>query len=737
MPAPASLGQAMPPGAEENGVSNQKAPQDALQTNHVSIQQHSSSTKAESNATSEAKAAKAKETMRTLRPTRAKTDHDIRDPVAHDSEDDAGNDTEMEEIEEEYEACESRVSKIANRASRRSLSKSERVEWTKSKLRLETLRPKLPPHYLLTSQINANIDGDEEGSPSDTAGASPNASTSTNRKRKNPSQGTSTGAKKLKSSQETKSKSGQRILPDMASSSTTRDRARLSSTTGAQLAQLKSRALQEPGADKKQIRAEIHDVSSAIKSFGGENKVEAKDGDWLLRGMATPLGSYQLTGAAWMMQREKIKHVPSGGILADEMGCGKTITALALISKNQPPKKDKNKVTLIVVPNEPLTTHWINEAKLHCPDLGASRFTRRGVSSIATFGNYQVLVVTYSDIERSWSKVKQADTDQQNMSRKHVSIDNEKILFHATFHRLILDECHLIKNHRSATAKAVFNLKAKHVWCLSATPSPNHSDEYFPYLKILGHECAPDIKTFHQRLFKKGEAGSKERSEALENILQDIQLCRKTTTKFLGKAIFSNVPENSSKVVFLEQSRNERLLYGVILEPLRRELENKKELLTTKELQGKPFSLDEAPTGERGLFVSKILQLYKLTAHPYMLESILSSHQFSLEQIQGLLANFKNLSINSKSVLLNQLSQVCVKVENGGNNFTANPGSQPAASEQSESEVALNPEDSFDMEPQLKLVLGMRAQERCCRMCSINAMLPAEARLTDVGLFRL
>lgn len=698
-------------------------------------------------------------TAKASRRKRVKTIHSK--PNTTDFQEDAGNATEDEEIACQQKIADAKRFLLRRRAQRhRELNESEQTQLKELDQEFDALSAKLrgrTSRRVSHRQVDANPQHSCVQKLTRTTHTKPAALRGIKRKRPNQPKKSSTSLQKIESGYRSKGVTGQDISLEITSGSAIQERPVSSkqfipepdkvSTNGAQLVQRRDWALQAPGADKKQVRAEIHDISSALKYFGGDNKVEVKKDSWLLEGMATPLFDYQLTGAAWMMRRERGRLPPSGGIFSDDMGCGKTITTLALIWKNQPPKKGKVKVTLIVVPNHDLTTQWIKEAKTHCPGLAASRFTRKGVSSAATFNNFQVMVVTYTDIERSWSKTQKARTGEQSRSTKNEPIGNEENLFHFTFHRLVLDECTSIKNHRSATARAVFNLKAKHVWCISATPSPNHLDEYFPYLKVLGYGWASDIKTFHQTLLKNQESLSeadtdaesedenKIRSKALEKILQDIQLCRKRTTKFLGQSLFSDVPDNLSKLEMRKLSQDERLLYGVIVEPLRKELESKQKLLATEELPGKSGLADETPKQERSFFVAQILQLYKLTAHPYMLESILLSKQFSLEQIQGLLANFKNLSVNSGSFLLNQVTQVtqdCVKVEDGENNWTANTGAQSAASGLSGSEAVTTQEDPFNMAPQLQLVLGMRAQERHCKLCSAD-IIPSEAILTNVS----
>ena len=54
-----------------------------------------------------------------------------------------------------------------------------------------------------------------------------------------------------------------------------------------------------------------------------------------------------------------------------------------------------------------------------------------------------------------------------------------------SWRRVILDEGHYIKNRRSGTAKAVFNLTAERRWCLSGTPLQNRVGELFSQIRFL------------------------------------------------------------------------------------------------------------------------------------------------------------------------------------------------------------------------------------------------------------
>lgn len=55
--------------------------------------------------------------------------------------------------------------------------------------------------------------------------------------------------------------------------------------------------------------------------------------------------------------------------------------------------------------------------------------------------------------------------------------------------RVILDEAHIVRNHKSLTASAIFKLIAHSRWCLTGTPVHNKDLDLFSLLKFL--RCSP------------------------------------------------------------------------------------------------------------------------------------------------------------------------------------------------------------------------------------------------------
>ncbi len=108
-------------------------------------------------------------------------------------------------------------------------------------------------------------------------------------------------------------------------------------------------------------------LTEARLSFG-KNRVRALNGRWILSGMKSHLYNHQLVGASWMLRQEFCPDGPYGGILADQMGLGKTVQVLAAMSANRPSEEDETAdrhQTLIVAPAAAIG-QWEREIRKHC-----------------------------------------------------------------------------------------------------------------------------------------------------------------------------------------------------------------------------------------------------------------------------------------------------------------------------------------------------------------------------------
>ncbi|KAG9118333.1 DNA repair protein rad16, partial [Ceratobasidium sp. 392] len=189
-------------------------------------------------------------------------------------------------------------------------------------------------------------------------------------------------------------------------------------------------------------------------------------------GLKVSLLPFQQESLYWMRKQENGPWC--GGMLADEMGMGKTIQTLALFVA------DRKKPNLVVAPTVALM-QWKNEIEAHTEGFkvymfhGGSR--EKNTKELA---KYDVVLTTYAVLESSFRK-------QVNGFKRKGEIVKEKSPLHAvTWRRIILDEAHNIKERSTNTAKGAFELKSDYKWCLSGTPLQNRVGELYSLVRFIG-----------------------------------------------------------------------------------------------------------------------------------------------------------------------------------------------------------------------------------------------------------
>ena len=218
-----------------------------------------------------------------------------------------------------------------------------------------------------------------------------------------------------------------------------------------------------------------------------------------------PLRDYQMSGVKWMRQHEANGN---GGILADEPGLGKTIQALALAVP------EESHPTLIVVPKS-VVNQWRELAEIiFGKDLV---YVFQGSNKKQDLGEYRIVITTYTTLilnggtsdpallwlsclknsgsigsqesikaYQSWSKQPKALRNiWEKRARKTVSP-----LRKTHWTRVILDEAHRIKNHKTNGYETCCSLKTRYRWALTGTPVQNRYRE----LKTLFTFVLPDQK---------------------------------------------------------------------------------------------------------------------------------------------------------------------------------------------------------------------------------------------------
>ncbi|PLW50416.1 hypothetical protein PCANC_07582 [Puccinia coronata f. sp. avenae] len=230
--------------------------------------------------------------------------------------------------------------------------------------------------------------------------------------------------------------------------------------------------------EKNQIKLETHhpelkdvwgDLTQKVKVVE-VCKAEQPDG------LDLTLLPFQLEGLYWMKKQEAGPW--SGGVLADEMGMGKTIQTIALILSDRVPGHRKQ--TLVIAPTVAIM-QWRNEIEKFAKGVTVNVW-HGGNRSIAQkeMEGFDVVLTSFAVLESNFRR------QHSGFRRKGQLIKEPSLLHKIKWHRVILDEAHNIKDRSCNTAKGAFELKATYRWCLSGTPLQNRVGELYSLIRFLG-----------------------------------------------------------------------------------------------------------------------------------------------------------------------------------------------------------------------------------------------------------
>ncbi|KAI4849825.1 hypothetical protein E4T44_03107 [Aureobasidium sp. EXF-8845] len=308
--------------------------------------------------------------------------------------------------------------------------------------------------------------------------------------------------------------------------------------------------------------------------------IEMIDGGWTMKGMLTPLKNYQIINCGWMRRQEMRASEPKGGILADQMGLGKTVTCIANIVNGRPLKtylphlRSDSRTTLIVLPSS-LLGQWENELERHA--ISEKLRKKRGLGRPRVFKDSEsekhkpmdfdrdIVLTTYHDVRASWpaheipeglSEAERTAFFMENIYEKRGPLHRYKFL------RIVLDEGHCISNPETRIAKACFNLIASHKWILTGTPMVNGSKDLYSLLSFIGHPTVSNMKfeSFKSRFCNIRDPMS---LDALSQEMVDSVACFTHKDKLLDARLIT-IPKPHNKSLKLYPTKLESEIYRVV-----------------------------------------------------------------------------------------------------------------------------------------------------------------------------
>ncbi|RFU23988.1 hypothetical protein B7463_g12351, partial [Scytalidium lignicola] len=148
------------------------------------------------------------------------------------------------------------------------------------------------------------------------------------------------------------------------------------------------------------------------------------------------------------------------------------------------------KTTLLIVPPA-LIQAWEKQFFLHLQPGKLKCYIYHGQNKKSTefLAQYDVVITTYHTVSAIW--------------RKHTrQPGNEKSIFSLTWHRVILDEAHIIQNPQSQLAQACYALRSTRRWAITGTPIQNKLTDFASIVKFLRVHPYSDQRIFEKEILK-------------------------------------------------------------------------------------------------------------------------------------------------------------------------------------------------------------------------------------------
>ena len=285
--------------------------------------------------------------------------------------------------------------------------------------------------------------------------------------------------------------------------------------------------------------------AGAADTAGGSS--EGADEVAVPEGMRATLRPYQLEGYRWL---DFLRVAGLGGILADDMGLGKTVQVLAAVQRLIEQREEaEGQVTADVDPGDPEGTgpvlviaptsvvgSWVEQAERFCPGLRVQAVRR-----------------TAAKREESLERIAE-DSDVVVTSYTIVRLCEEEFIAQ-DWAWVVCDEAQFVKNHASATYKAVRRLRAPSTIAITGTPLENSLMDLWALMSIAAPGLLPDPERFGQVYSKPIDRGDTEALGRLRRRMRPFLLRR---TK---EQVAADLPAKTEQVLAVELGAKHRKAY--------------------------------------------------------------------------------------------------------------------------------------------------------------------------------
>ncbi len=280
----------------------------------------------------------------------------------------------------------------------------------------------------------------------------------------------------------------------------------------------------------------------------GERTGEGAGGVAVPAGMRATLRPYQLEGYRWL---DFLRQAGLGGVLADDMGLGKTVQVLAAVQRlieqreevqgseptgsGDPGDPEGTGPVLVIAPTS-VVGSWVEQAECFCPGLRVRAVTRTAAKREETLEQIRArcdVVVTSYTIARMC----EGEFIAQDWSW------------------VVCDEAQFVKNHASATYKAVRRLRTPSTIVITGTPLENSLMDLWALMSIAAPGLLPEPERFGQVYRKPIDRGDAEALGRLRRRMRPFLLRR---TK---EQVAADLPAKTEQVLAVELGAKHRKAY--------------------------------------------------------------------------------------------------------------------------------------------------------------------------------
>jgi hypothetical protein len=254
-----------------------------------------------------------------------------------------------------------------------------------------------------------------------------------------------------------------------------------------------------------------------------------------------------------------------GGILADMMGLGKTLSILSLLisslgeskvwaARSPPPQGEHDetplqinaKTTLLVSPLSTIA-NWEEQIAQHIKPGTLRYHIYHGsgrIRDIRKLADFDLVITTYGSVASELGK-----------RTKGMKKDAEVPLEEINWFRVVLDEAHMIREQSTLQSKAICRLQAQRRWAVTGTPVQNRLDDLGALIKFLRIKPFEEKRGFAQYILAPCKNADPEIIPKLRLLVDSITLRR------LKDRI--DLPARHDKIVRLNFDYDERQLYDI------------------------------------------------------------------------------------------------------------------------------------------------------------------------------